>query len=231
VGIEATASRYGNVSVVNHGDISAHAVTDHGVTFFDAGAGATGVQAYAKYNAVVENSGTISAIGKTDLGDATAYGVVGRGKYYTHLINDAGGSIVASATTGSLLTDEYGGRAFSIGVKAYGSTQAVIYNAGSIVSQAVVTADGGANQGHSMAKAWGASIGAYSTDAAGSVINHGDIEASATAQFGYATSFGTYVRDITSNPTAVVVASTSNTGTIHSTATADYGNAQAVAVE
>ncbi len=227
-GIEATANFQGNVSVVNHGDISAHAVTDHGITFFEAGAGATGVQAYAKYNAVVENAGTISAISNSDVGIVSAYGVVGRGKYDTHLINDAGGSIIASATTGSLSTDQYGGRAIVMGVKAYGSTQAVIYNAGSIVSQAVAGADGGANEGHSIATAWGASIGAYSTDAAGSVINLGDTQASATAQFGYATSFGTYVRDITTDPSAVVVASTSNSGTIASTSTADYGTAQAV---
>ncbi|HEY2346112.1 MAG TPA: autotransporter outer membrane beta-barrel domain-containing protein [Xanthomonadaceae bacterium] len=228
MGVDAKANYRGNVSVVNRGDISARAVTDHGVTFFDAGAGATGVSAYAKYHAVVENAGTISAVASSELGDVSAYGVSARGKYYTHVVNDAGAHLVASATTGSLLGDEYGGRAFAMGAKAYGATQAVIYNAGSIVSQAVANADGGANASSGMAKAWGASIGAYSTDAAGSVINHGDIEASATAQYGHATSFGTYVRDMTTNPTAVVVASTSNTGIIGSAATADHGNAFAV---
>lgn len=227
-GIEAKANYKGNVAVVNHGDVTAAAVTDHGVTFFDAGAGATGVSAYAKYNAVVENSGTISGIASSDLGDVGAYGVSARGKYYTHIINDAGGHIVASATTGSLHGDTYGGRAVAFGTKAYGSTRAVIDNAGSIVAQAVANADGGANASPGMAHAWGASIGAYSTVAAGAVVNHGDIEASATAGYGQASAFGTYVRDITTNPAAVVEASTASSGTIVSTATADHGDAFAV---
>ncbi|MBS0194188.1 MAG: autotransporter outer membrane beta-barrel domain-containing protein [Proteobacteria bacterium] len=228
VGVEAKANYKGNISVVNHGDISAHAVTEHGVTFFDAGAGATGIHAYARYNGVVENSGTISAIASSDLGDAAAYGVSDRGKYYTHIVNDAGGSIVASATTGSLLSDTYGGRAIAMGAKAYGATRAVIDNAGSIVAQAVANADGGANASPGLARAWGATIGAYSTVESGSVINHGDIQASATAAYASATSFGTYVRDVSNNPTAVVVASTANDGSIASAASADHGDAFAV---
>ncbi|MBS0213359.1 MAG: autotransporter outer membrane beta-barrel domain-containing protein [Proteobacteria bacterium] len=227
-GIEAKANYKGNISVVNHGDISAHAVTEHGVTFFDAGAGATGVHAYAKYNGVVENAGTISAIASSDLGDAAAYGVSDRGKYYTHIVNDAGGSIVASATTGSLRSDTYGGRAIAMGAKAYGATRAVIYNAGSIAAQAIANPDGGANASPGMAKAWGATIGAYSTVDSGSVVNHGDIQASASAGYASATSFGTYVRDKTTNPNAVVEAATSNSGTIASAATADHGDAFAV---
>ncbi len=227
-GIDARANYRGNVSVVNHGDVSAQAVTEHGITFFNAGAGATGVHAYAKYDASVENSGTISGIASTDLGDAGAYGVSVRGKYYTHVINDAGGSIVASATTGSLLGDTYGGRAIAMGVKTYGSTNVVIDNAGSIVAQAVANADGGANASPGLAKAWGATIGAYSTVASGAVVNYGDISASASAPYASATSFGSYVRNITSNPTATVVAATSNHGTLVSAASADHGDAFAV---
>lgn len=227
-GVDAEANYKGNISVVNHGDVSAHAVTDHGVNFNLAGAGATGVHAYAKYNGVVENSGAISAIASTDVGIAAAYGVSARGKYYTHVSNDAGGHIVASASTGSLLSDSYGGRAIAMGAKVYGSTRAVIDNAGSIVAQAVANPDGGANAGPSLAKAWGATIGAYSTVASGSVVNFGDIAAGATADYGHATAFGTYVRDITNNPTAVVVASTANNGTIVATAAADHGEAFAV---
>ncbi len=227
-GIDAKANYKGNVAVVNHGDITAQAVTEHGVTFFDAGAGATGVHAYAKYDAVVENTGTISGIATSDLGIVAAYGVSARGKYSTHIINDAGARIVASASSGSLLTDAYGGRAIAMGAKAYGSTQAIISNDGSILAQALVSADGGANANSSLAKAWGATIGAYSTVASGTVVNHGDIQASATAPYGEADAFGSYVRDNTTNPTATVVASTVNTGTIAAVASADHGEAFAV---
>ncbi|MEO6926813.1 MAG: hypothetical protein ABI129_09085, partial [Rhodanobacter sp.] len=90
VGVEATANYRGNVSVVNHGDISAHAVADHSISWGQGGAAATGVNTYAKYTAFVENSSTISAVAEAEFGNVGSYGVMGRGKYYTHIINDAG---------------------------------------------------------------------------------------------------------------------------------------------
>lgn len=222
MGVYAKANYRGNVSVVNHGDVSAHAVSTNGLTFFNAGAGATGISTYAKYNAVVENSGQVSAIAESQLGNVGAYGVMDRGKYYSHVVNDAGASIVAYASSGSLLSDQYGGRAVSFGTHSFGSgSSGVTYNAGTIISRATVTADGGANAGISMAHAWGASIGAYSSMNAGTIVNAGDIEAAASADFGYAGSFGSYV--LAHNDSV-----TSNTGTIRSTASANSGDANAV---
>ncbi|WP_350016519.1 hypothetical protein ABNK63_01750 [Rhodanobacter sp. IGA1.0] len=219
--VEAIANYRGNVSVVNHGDIAAHAVAENGITFFNAGAGATGVSTYAKYAATVENAGDISAVAESELGIVGAYGVMGRGKYYTHVANDAGSSIVASASTASLASDQYGGRAVSFGTHVFGTDHGVTYNAGSIVSHAVVTADGGENEGRSLASAWGSAVGAYSSIQTGEVVNVGDIEAAASADFGYANAFGTYVLSHYDS-------STSNAGSIQSTARSDHGHAFAV---
>jgi len=222
VGVSAVANYRGNASVVNNGDIAAHAVAVHSVSWAQGGAGATGVSTYAKYDAIVENSSNISAIADSEFGIVGAYGVMNRSKYYSHLINDAGGSIVASASVGSLLSDEYGGRAVSFGTHSFGNgSSGVTYNAGSIVSHAVVTADGAANEHRSIASAWGAAVGAYSNMTRGTVINAGDIEAAASADFGYATAFGSYVLTHYDS-------STSNTGTIRSNAIASNGDAFAV---
>ena len=66
------------------------------------GAGATGINAYAKYDATVVNTGNITAIADAEFGNTGAYGVIAHGKYSSHIVNEAGASIVASASVGSL---------------------------------------------------------------------------------------------------------------------------------
>ncbi|MGN6113604.1 MAG: autotransporter outer membrane beta-barrel domain-containing protein [Luteimonas sp.] len=222
-GVYAGAGFYGSVSVTNNGDIAATSIGDDSVTFFNGGAGATGIDTYAKYDANVVNAGDITAIADSELGIVGAYGVIGHGKYSTEVSNLAGASIVVSATAGSLYSDAYGGRTFAAGVRVFGSgmEQGTVYNAGSISASATVTADGGANASHSIATAYGASIGAYSAVLGGSVVNRGDIVADASAEFGYATAYGSFVQ-------TQYHSDTSNDGTITAAASADGGDAWAV---
>jgi outer membrane autotransporter protein len=222
-GIYAGAGFYGSVSVTNNGDIAARSVGDDTITFFNGGAGATGIDTYAKYDADIVNAGDVAAVADSELGIVTAYGVVGHGKYSTGVSNLAGASIVASATAGSLYSDAYGGRSFAAGVRVFGSgmQQGTVYNAGSIAASATVAADGGANANRSIATAYGASVGAYSSILDGSVVNRGDISAGASADFGYATAYGSFVQ-------ARYHADTSNEGAIAATASASAGDAWAV---
>ncbi len=222
-GIYAGAGFQGDVSVVNNGDITATSIAEDTVTFFNGGAGATGIDTYAKYDATIVNAGDINVTADSELGIVTAYGVVGHGKYSTNVVNDADASIVALASAGSLYSDTYGGRAFSAGTRVFGRgmQQGTVYNAGSIVSHATVTADGGPNTVRSIATAYGASVGAYSSILNGAVVNLGDIEAVADADFGYATTYGSFVL-------AQYRSETSNTGAITAAASAASGDAWAV---
>lgn len=222
LGIYAAAGTQGDVSVANNGGITAIARSEDSVSFVQGGAGATGIHAYAKYDASIVNAGDITAIAQSEFGITSAYGAVGHGKYTTHVVNAAGADILAEASAGSLEGDAYGGRAITMGVKVFGRgmEQGEIYNAGSIVSHASV-ASGSANPNPSIASAWGASIGAYSDVVAGTITNLGDIEATASADFGYATAYGTY--DL-----VATVAAMSNAGTIFARADAANGNAWSV---
>lgn len=221
IGIYAAAGLQGNVAVTNNGDISATAIADHGITFFNAGAGATGINVYAKYDATVVNAGDITATGISELGITGVYGAIVHGKYSGNLINEAGATISASASVGSLYSDAYGGRAVSFGVQMFGTDYGLIHNEGTIVSHATATPDGGANPSRSLATAFGVSQGAYSTSLTGSVVNRGDIEAVASADFGYATAYGAFVRSQYESTIA-------NAGSLRAAAFADNGDAFAV---
>lgn len=221
-GINANAGFQGDVLVTNHGDITAVALSEHSVSFAQGGAGAVGINAYAKYDATVVNAGDILATATSEFGITAAYGAIAHGKYTSHLVNDA--TIYASASVGSVAADLNGGRSVAFGTHMFGSGMeyGLTENAGTIVAHATATADGGANEEPGMAGAWGSAVGAYSDVKAGAVVNAGDIEAAASADFGYATAFGTYV--LTQNES-----STTNTGRrIRSSATANHGDALAV---
>ena len=222
LGIYAAAGFQGNVAVTNNGNITANALAEDSVSWAQGGAGATGINAYAKYAATVVNNGDVLATAQTQFGNSSAYGVIGHGKYSTDVVNAAGASIVAQASTGSLASDTYGGRTVSFGVHVFGNgmDHGVIYNAGSIASHASATAES-ANPGPTIASAWGASIGAYSNVLSGTIINLGDIEATASADFGSATAYGSYILSATS-------AATSNVGTLFASAEAVNGNAWSV---
>ena len=92
--------------VVNNGDVTALAIAEHSIGFAQGGAGATGIHAYAMYDATVVNTSNITAIAEAEFGNAGAYGVIAGGKYSSHIINEAGASIVASASVGSLYGDQ-----------------------------------------------------------------------------------------------------------------------------
>jgi hypothetical protein len=223
MGIYAGAGMQGSVSVVNNGDIVSHATSEHSITFFNAGAGATGVQAYAKYEGVVDNTGTISSIAISELGISGAYGAMVHGKYYSHMVNEADASIEAISSVGSLSTDQYGGRAVSFGTEMFGATYAVTYNAGSIVSHATSTPDGGPNPNRGLASAYGSVVGSlqWSPIQHGSMVNLGDIEAVAQADDGYGSSYGVMM-------VAQADATLDNSGSIRSSARADGGDVFAV---
>lgn len=220
-GINANAGFQGDVLVTNNGDITAVALSEHSVSFAQGGAGAVGINAYAKYDATVVNAGDILATATSEFGITAAYGAIAHGKYTSHLVNDA--TIYAAASVGSVASDLNGGRAVAFGAHMFGSGMeyGLSENAGTIVAHATSTADGGANEEPGMASAWGSAIGAYSDVKAGAVVNAGDIEAAASAEFGFATAFGTYV--LTQN-----ASSTTNTGHVRASATADNGDALAV---
>lgn len=220
MGIYANAGFQGNVAVTNNGDITAVALAEDSIGFAQGGAGAVGINAYAKYDATIVNAGDITVSAQAEFGITAAYGAIVHGKYSSNLVND--GNIVATATAGSLYDDQYAGRAVSFGVQMFGNgmEQGVIDNVGSIVSHATVTADG-PNESPSIASAWGAAIGYNSNVLNGTVVNQGDIEAVASADFGYATAYGSLVD-------TQYGAETSNAGGILASATAAEGNAWAV---
>lgn len=222
-GIFANAGLQGDAMVVNNGDVTAVAIAENSLSWAQGGAGASGIHAYAKYDATIVNAGDVIAIADAEFGNVAAYGVIAHGKYSSHLVNEAGASIVASASAGSLAGDQYAGRAFSFGTQTFGNGMeyAVTYNAGSIISHAVVTPDGTETPIGSIATAFGSSIGYNSGVAQGTVTNLGSIEAVASADFGYATAYGTFVR--TQYDSAIT-----NTGDILASASAAGGNAFAV---
>jgi outer membrane autotransporter protein len=222
-GIYAAAGFQGNVSVANNGSISAIALGEDSLSFFQGGAGATGIETYAKYDASIVNSGDIAAMAQSQFGIVASYGATVHGKYSSSMVNDAGASIVAQAIVGTSDADAYGGRAVSFGVRMFGNgmEHGEIDNDGSIVSHATSTPGSAASQNPGLASAWGASIGAYSNVLAGTIVNRGDIEASASADFGYATAYGAF--DLTAYDSAIT-----NAGGIHAGATANGGNAFAV---
>ena len=77
-GIYAAAGMQGDVMVVNNGDVTALAIAEHSIGFVQGGAGATGIHAYAKYDATVDNTGDITAIAEAEFGITGAYGVIRR---------------------------------------------------------------------------------------------------------------------------------------------------------
>lgn len=220
-GIEASAGMQGDVSVLNNGDIVAIALAEDSVSFAQGGAGAVGINVYAKYDASIVNSGDILASAQAEFGITGAYGAIAHG-HDTDVVNAAGATIVATAAVGSRSGEQYGGRAVSFGTHTFGSgmEEGVTYNAGVIVSHATATSDG-TNAVPALATSWGSAIGAYSNVLAGTVINHGDIEAVASAELGYATAFGAYV-------TTGFESEVANAGRIFANATAHNGNAFAV---
>jgi outer membrane autotransporter protein len=222
-GIYVNASYKGDAMVANNGDINAIAIAENSVRWAQGGAGATGVNAYAKYDASIVNAGDINAIADAQFGIVAAYGAVARGKYSSHIVNEAGASIVASASVGSLAGDQYAGRAVSFGTQIFkqGMDYAVTYNAGSIVSHALVTPDGTGAAIGSIATAFGSSIGYNSAVLRGEVDNVGSIEAAASADFGYATAYGAFV--LTDYDALIT-----NAGDIQAGASATGGNAFAV---
>jgi hypothetical protein len=222
-GIYANASFQGDAMVVNTGDINAIAIAENSVSWAQGGAGASGINAYAKYDATIVNAGDINVIAQSQFGNVAAYGAVARGKYSSHIVNEAGASIVASASVGSLADDQSAGIAVSFGTQIFkrGMEDAVTYNAGSIISHAVVTPDGTGTAIGSIATAFGSSIGYNSAVMRGEVVNVGSIEAAASADFGYASAYGAFVA--TDYDAAIT-----NDGDIQSSAWAAGGNAFAV---
>ena len=224
IGIYAEASFFGDVAVTNTGDITAIAVASETVNGPSGAAGATGIHAYGKYDASVVNFGDIFASATTDLGNAAAYGVMTKGKYTAHVVNGEDATIIALAQTGSQAGDESAGRAVAFGMHTFGSDHAYTTNDGVVVAHATATADDTDNLNPTMAMAWGLSIGAYSDGISGVIVNRGDVEAMASADFGYATAYGTNVQ-------LSYVASTENAGSILAVATADQGDAFAVGAQ
>lgn len=222
-GIVVNASIQGDAMVVNNGDVNAIAIAENSVRWAQGGAGATGIYAYAKYDAAIVNAGDVTAIADAEFGNVGAYGVIARGKYSSHVVNEAGASIVALASVGSLYGDDVSGRATSFGTQTFrgGMEYAVTYNAGSIVSHAVVSPDGSELPIGSIATAFGSSIGYNSGIARATVDNRGSIEAAAGADFGYATAYGAFVR---SQDESVIT----NTGDIRASTSAAGGNAWTV---
>ncbi|WP_154659503.1 autotransporter outer membrane beta-barrel domain-containing protein [Arenimonas composti] len=218
LGIGAIANFQGDAAISNHGDVFAIAAADEVFDFFQGGAGAVGVHAYAKYDASVVNTGRIVATADTEFGIASAYGAVGEGKYNTDVVNQ--GEVFAIATAGSDAASAYGGRAVAMGLKVFHSDHALIHNDGLVVAQAIVTGEA-RNDAPAIASSWGAEIGYNSNVLDGVIDNAGRIESYARADFGYATAYGSFVF-------AGYEAVTVNSGDIVAVADALQGDAWAV---
>jgi hypothetical protein len=224
VGIYGEASFFGDVAVTNTGNVTAIAQASENVDVASAAAGANGIIAYGKYDATVVNAGDVFASATSDLGIAGAYGVQVHGKYSGNLVNDAGATIVALAQVGSHVGDQDAGRAIAFGTHMFGTDHGYTANDGRVVAQATATADDASNPFPTMAAAYGLSIGANSDGLDARIVNRGDVEARASADFGFATAYGTHVRTF-------YEAATDNSGSVLAVATADQGDAFAVGAQ
>jgi hypothetical protein len=220
-GIYAESSFFGNVAVTNTGNVTAIAEASENVNGPSAAAGANGILAYGKYDATVVNAGDVFASATSDLGIAGAYGVQVHGKYSGNLVNEAGATIIAIAQVGSLPGEENAGRVIAFGTHTFGTDHGYTVNDGTVVAHAIATADDTSNEFPTMANAYGLSIGANSSGLDALIVNRGDVEARASADFGIATAYGTYVNTFHDSRTE-------NSGSILATAIAGQGDALAV---
>lgn len=216
-GILATGSFMGDATVVNNGVVNAISLAEDASSMLGGGAGAVGIDAYGNAVAVV-NAGDVNAIAQAEFGVVGASGINAHGKYSNDITNAAGASIFAYASAGTLPGDPDPAFAVAWGTQTWGSDVATTYNAGSIVAQAVATPDGSHGGG---AAAYGSSVGHYSGITTSALVNLGDIEAIAQADFGYATAYGAFVHGLDA-------ATLANDGSIRGSAIAEAGNAFAV---
>ncbi len=221
MGIYAAADFGSTISIANNGDIDAIAIADDAPNSVSGSAGAVGIRVYSRGDVAIANSGDITASAIADLGLTLAYAVDIKAGQYGSIVNDAGTTIAAQASVGSMAGDLNAGVANVQGLKNRGASYATVYNAGTVLAHATVTADSADYGQRSIANATGASIGFYSNSGTSEIVNVGDVEAVASADFGYATAQGTYVRALWS-------AYTDNTGEIRASATAIGGDAWAV---
>jgi outer membrane autotransporter protein len=222
VGIYASSNRLGDAAVTNTGDITAIAVSDDGIFGLNAGASAQGIHAYGKYDATVVNQGDIYASATSQFGIARAYGITTHGKYTSNTVNGADATIVAIAEVGALATDYTGAFASAVGIHSFSADYAYAVNDGAILVSATVTPDGDAVNPHpSLAIAVGIGSGLNTPNLYGEVVNHGDIQATARADYAYASAYGIYA--VSRYDTAVT-----NSGDVLAAARADHGDAFAV---
>ena len=222
IGIDAVANFQGDVSVTNSGDVIAIGTGEDSVTWAQGGAGATAIHAYAKYDAVVDNSGLLYASAEAQFGNVSAYGVMAKGKYSGSIVNHGDATIVALAASGSLAGDSYAGRAVSFGTHLFGTDYGTTENNGQIISHATSTPPAeGDSLNPGLAIAFGSAMGAYSSAITSTLVNRGDIEAVASADRGYATAYGGYVLSTDASTTV-------NEGSIMAAATSVGGDAWAV---
>jgi hypothetical protein len=215
----------GDASVTNHGDITAVAIAEDNLSFFNGLAGATGIRVIATRDALLDNGGQVTAIAQADLGNVAAYGVVADGRHRSAIVNEAGAVVFASATTGSNATDYNAGRAAAFGAEVFGAAYASIDNAGSITAQAIVHADG-PNPSPAIGVAFGVELRSFNT---GEVVNSGDVHAFAQADFGYASAYGVRLPgNRISTYSSNLLATIDNSGLITARAEAAHGNAFAV---
>lgn len=218
-GIVASGSVMGDALVVNNGVVNAIAIAHDAPSVLEGGAGAVGIDGYG--NAVtIANAGSVNAIAQAEFGVASTSGINAHGKYSNDITNAAGASIVSYASAGSLPGDSQPAFAVAWGTQSWGADYASTYNAGRIVAHAVATPDDAAAHGGSAA-AYGSTVGRYSGIVTSALVNMGDIEATADADFGYATTYGVYVHGLDE-------ATISNAGSIRASAIATGGNAFAV---
>ena len=218
-GIYAAGSFMGYATVVNNGVVNAIALAQNAPSMQSGGAGAVGIDGYADAVTIV-NTGEINAIGQAEFGVVGVSGINAHGKYSNDITNAAGASVFAYASAGSLPGDPQPAFAVAWGTQTWASDYATTYNAGSIVAHAVATPDVAAAHGGG-ATAYGSTVGRYSGIVTSALVNLGDIEATADADFGYATAYGAYVHGLDE-------ATLSNAGRIRAAAIAAEGNAFAV---
>lgn len=218
-GILAIGSFMGDADVVNNGVVNAIAVAQNAPSMLEGGASAVGIDGYGDA-VIIANAGSVNAIAQAEFGVAGASGINAHGKYSNDITNAAGASVLAYASAGRLSGDAESARAFAWGTQSWGADYATTYNAGSIVAHAVTVPDDTGARGD-IAAAYGSTVGRYSGVVASALVNLGDIEAAAQADFGYATAYGAYVHGLDE-------ATISNTGSIRASAIAAEGNAFAV---
>jgi outer membrane autotransporter protein len=223
-GVVENSYYQGSTTLINFGDISASAYsTGHADTQYGGRAYSYGVTSLAKYDAIVTNSGTISAVADASYGAAKAFGVIlqsAAGSDYDTTYNEISGATLTNDGDIYASATGHGYYAIAVGAELGARYSAQTYNNAGASITAVANGDFSTipldSAYYCGAKAVGSNTGTWGVYGEAKLVNHGDISASASASAAKACVTGSSVL-------ASIVGTTTNDGRISAYASAADG--------